>query len=97
MTPVDMITDCLLTIKAIRDTIEAALIGKVVTCKAAGKLEGHECQVIGVHVDCYTGVALQLVSMEGNTIDFTKNNAVWVHATETELPPMPWDTRRYRK
>ncbi len=105
MTPVDMITDCLLTIKAIRDTIEQALIGRRVTCKAAGDLNGHECQIVGVHVDCYTGIAVQLVSMEGNVVNFTKPNTHWVQATETEIPAPEYyftgtssfNDRRYRK
>ncbi len=92
MTPTDTVSACLQTIKAIRDTIEKALVGRHVRCKAAGDLNGHECQIVGVHVDCYTGVAVQLVSLQGDTVNFLHPKTTWVQATETELPPTPWET-----
>lgn len=102
MTPTDTVSQCLQTIKAIRDTIEKALIGRCVKCKAVGTIEGHDCQIVGVHVDCYTGIALQLVSLDAGAGSLVDPATQWVQATETELPPWEapyagWSGDRYRK
>ena len=73
--------------KAIRDTIEHALKGKEVCVVLSGHaLNAKACMVVGVHVDVYTGVALQLVSLQGSTVNFRRNDAQWVPAKDTVLP-----------
>jgi hypothetical protein len=46
------------------------------------------CRILAVHVDCYTGVALKLASLEagGAMVNFVNPEFDWVQASQCELP-----------
>lgn len=82
MTPNDIIGSCLQTMKALRDTIERALRDRHVICKEQGhEWEECNCRVVAVHVDAYSGVALQLERFDGSaSMQLYRGNTRWVQA-----------------
>lgn len=85
----DIVEQALQTVKALRDTIERSLIHRQVRCRVDGhEWNGHVCRVLAVHVDCYTGVALKLASLEegGAMVNFVNPKTDWVQASACELP-----------
>lgn len=85
----DVVEQVLQTLKALRDTIEQSLLNRQVRYRCAGHIwDGHVCRVLAVHVDCYTGVALKIASLEegGAMVNFINPKTDWVQATACELP-----------
>lgn len=85
----DIVEQPMQVLKALRDTIEQSLLNRQVRCRGAGhKWDGHVCRVLAVHVDCYTGIALKLASLEagGAMVNFVNPEFDWVQASVCELP-----------
>jgi hypothetical protein len=85
----DIVAQPMQVLKALRDTIEQALLHRQVRCRSDGhKWDGHVCRILAVHVDCYTGVALKLASLEagGAMVNFVNPEFDWVQASQCELP-----------